>query len=157
MKKEEQVQEIVSDIEEQEAEAATEFEEEYGDMIPVPGLMVKREKYSKKGKDYWSYRIDTTLRGQKTHIDFRMGEDIGAYRLLDIIFLNRDTVQFAVQPYKTKNQTTKQVNKGFTYFAVDPDDIMYRTDLRPAQQSDKRLIELVLAEISRDTGLSFEA
>lgn len=137
-----------------------EFEPEYGDMIPVPDLMVVREKYSKKGKDYWCYRINTTLRGVDTHVDFRMGEDIGAYRLLDIVFGQQDKVQFAVQPYKTKNMETKQVRKGYKYFAVlyDQDlDMTYYADLRPAQQSDRTIIDLVLVEISRRTGISFDA
>ncbi len=136
------------------------FEPEYGDLIPVPGLMVVRETYTKKGKQYYAYRLYATLLGRQTHVDFRMGDDVNAYRLLDLIFQANDALQFAVQPYKSKNQTTKQVRKGYKYYAIYPHPetgLVYKADLKPAQQSDSTILELVLAEVSVNTGISFEA
>lgn len=109
-------------------------------------IMVERETYEKNGKTYYSYFIKGKLRG----IDVRIGvqpHDIGGYTVLEVVFNGAKEAQLVASPWEMRDERTGKVSSGtkFSVVSYDEDGSVYECAIKPAQKSDKDLLNMLLA------------
>lgn len=110
-------------------------------------IMVERETYEKNNKTYYTYFIRGKLRG----IDIRIGiqpHDIGGYTVLEVVFNGEKEAQLVTRPWEIKDEKTGKVTSGMTFAVVsyDEDGSVYECAIKPAQKSDKDLLNMLLAK-----------
>ena len=107
-------------------------------------IMVERETYEKKGKEYFSYYIKGTLRGQTVKAGVKP-PDVGGYTLLDIIFNGAMSAELVITPFEMKTDNGDVIS-GNTYKVVsyDEDGTVYECPVKPSRVTDKALFKVLL-------------
>lgn len=108
-------------------------------------LFVERESFTgSDGKEYWSYILKGVVRGRAVKVDFAP-KDKGGYEPLDILFdvqpkaeliIGEDTMENA-DGRKTKFNT-------YTLKTIDEDGMDYTCSVKPARDSDKSLLNMII-------------
>lgn len=107
-------------------------------------VMVERETYEKKGKQYFSYYIKGLLREQPLKAGVKP-PDVGGYTLLDVIFNGEMSAELVVTPFEMKTETGDVIS-GNTYKVVsyDEDGTVYECPVKPARVTDKAAFKMLL-------------
>ncbi|MBO5021988.1 MAG: hypothetical protein J6C53_00705 [Clostridia bacterium] len=108
-------------------------------------IVVERETYEKNGKQYFSYFVKGNVRGKDVKASV-MPLDIGGYTVLDIVFGNEMKAELVLNPYEIKDEKTGTVMSGNTYSvrSVDENGEIYECRIKPAKNSDKSLLNMIL-------------
>ena len=107
-------------------------------------VMVERETYEKNGKTYFSYFIKGNIRGIDVKINVQP-HDIGGYNVLEVVFNGGKEAELVTRPWEMKDERTGKVSSGLTFAVVsyDEDGSVYECAIRPAQKSDKDLLNML--------------
>ena len=108
-------------------------------------LYVERESFTGgNGEKYWSYVVKGKIRGRDIKVDF-IPKDKGGYEPLDIVFDVNDKAQLFMTD-ETMTDNNGNVTKYVSYLVrtVDEDGIPYECSVKPARDSDKALLKMLL-------------
>ena len=111
-------------------------------------IMVQRETYiSKKDEsERFSYFVKGSLRGK----DFKVRitpPDLGGYTVLEIVFGEQNEAELTVKPWEIKDERGHVTSSGNTYGvkSVDEDGKIYECKIKPFQDSDRSLLDMLLS------------
>ena len=121
---------------------ATEKKEEF--------LYVERETFeAKDGREMYGYFVKGKVRGRDVKVDF-VAKDQGGYEVLDIIF---DVAQKALLKMHDETMTNEDGSKStYTVYEVenvDEDGIVYSYKIKPARDSDKATLNILLQQLEK--------
>ena len=107
-------------------------------------VMVERETFKVGEKEFYSYFIKGVIRGKAIKLAVTP-PDKGGYTVLDIVFGNEMKAELTVKPFEIKGEDGSVI-KGNTYGvkSVDEDGKVYECAIKPARQSDKALLNMLL-------------
>lgn len=104
---------------------------------------------TKRGGDMYAYvlRYKTMVNGaeREIRVDF-VAKDIGGYDMLDMIFLYGDEALLDVREETMVDEDTNEERKYFVYeiWNVDEDAITWSYKVKPARESDKAKLNVIL-------------
>lgn len=111
-------------------------------------IFVEREIYvSKKDEsEHFSYFIKGTLRGKEVKVRI-VPPDFGGYTVLEIVFGDKNEAELTIAPFQIKDDAGRVTMTGNTYGvkSVDEDGKIYECKIRPFQDSDKSLLNMLLS------------
>lgn len=107
-------------------------------------IVVERETFKMKDKEYFSYFVKGSVRGREVKAGV-VPPDKGGYVVLDIVFGNAMSAELTVKPYEIKDDGGNVI-KGNTYGvrSVDENGKVYECTVKPARSSDKTLLNMLL-------------
>lgn len=107
-------------------------------------IMVERETFKVGEKEYFSYFIKGTIRGKAIRLAVTP-PDKGGYTVLDIVFGDALKAELTIKPFEIKGEDGSVI-KGNTFGvkSVDEDGKVYECPIKPARQSDKALLNMLL-------------
>ena len=107
-------------------------------------IMVERETFESKGKEYFSYFIKGVVRGRSVKAGV-VPPDKGGYAVLDIVFDGAKEAELVINPFEMKDESGKIV-KGNSYLVryYDEDGTVYECPIKPARRSDKTFFNMLL-------------
>lgn len=114
------------------------------------GLVLERESFKgNDGKDYFSYFLKGKVRNRDVKVDFAP-KDKGGYEPLDIIFDVNPKAEL-VMSEETMVDSNGKETKYMSYKArtIDEDGLVYECGIKPSRDSDKALLGMLLALISK--------
>jgi hypothetical protein len=120
-------------------------------------LTVEREQYKgKDGKQYWAYMVRGEVRGRAIKVDFAP-KDRGGYEPLDIVFDVAPTAALIM----TDEEMTDTNGRKIQYTAykaqnTDENGITYECGIKPAHDSDKSLLTMLLNTLNKAEGKANE-
>lgn len=130
----------------------------------IPGVTVTRKITVKGGKKYCDYFFNCTLRGAPMQVRVRPGKtedrftDISSYSMLDAVFKEKDSADFAVVITKQRDFVTGRNTSKMTYYAYVYDEVEgdYGAPLRFETASDKAIVvkAIQLANTKYQLGLN---
>ena len=109
-------------------------------------IMVERELYvGKDEKEHFSYFVKGVVRGKEVKVRITP-PDFGGYTVLEIVFADSNAAELTVKPFEIKDEKGKVTMTGNTYGvkSVDEDGVVYECKIKPFQDSDKALLEMLL-------------
>ena len=109
-------------------------------------VLVERETFTtKKKKELMGYFIRATIRGKDVKINLA-AVDVGGYTVLDIVFGEANQLPLTLVPYQLNNEETGELIQGYSYKIVsyDEDGTSYECKVKPAAQSDRDLMKMLL-------------
>lgn len=116
-------------------------------------LVIRREKYpgKEKGTFFFGYYVTGLILGKKVKAVLR-SPDIHGYEMLDLFFATYGRAALVSVPYISKNESTGQIRRGFTYEAQvgDGDGDIVRIKLLPAKDTDRAIIEYLFRKAERE-------
>lgn len=115
-----------------------------------PVYEITREKFSgNDGKEYWSYLVRGKARGRDTKVDF-IPKDKGGYEPLDIIFEGNSKVELVMREESMSDENgRKSKYMVYTVRTTDEDGTVWKSDVKPARDSDKTLLQMLLNGFKR--------
>ncbi len=107
-------------------------------------IMVERETFISKDKEYFSYFIKGKVRGKDVKVGV-IPPDKGGYTVLDIVFNDQMACELVTTPFELKADNG-QVIKGNSYSvrSFDENGEVYECAVKPARTSDKALLNMLL-------------
>ncbi len=113
-------------------------------------LYIQRESFvGSNGEDYWSYFLKGKIRSRVVKVDF-IPKDKGGYEPLDILFEIEQKVKLIISDEEMVDNSGKTLKyKSYNLIAVDENGLEYSCGVRPARDSDKSLLNMILAERER--------
>lgn len=110
-----------------------------------PVYEITREKFAgNDGKEYWSYLVRGKARGRDTKVDF-IPKDKGGYEPLDIIFEGNSKVELVMREESMSDENgRKSKYMVYTVRTTDEDGTVWKCDVKPARDSDKTLLQMLL-------------
>ena len=107
-------------------------------------IVVERETFKLKDKEYFSYFVTGTVRGREVRAGVKP-PDNGGYAVLDIVFDDALSAELTVKPFEIKDESGNVI-KGNTYSvrSVGDDGKVYECTVKPARASDKTLLNMLL-------------
>ena len=107
-------------------------------------IVVERENFKIKDKEYFSYFVKGNVRGREVKAGV-VPPDKGGYVVLDIVFGNAMSAELTVKPFEIKDDGGNVI-KGNTYGvkSVDENGKVYECTVKPARSSDKTLLNMLL-------------
>ena len=136
------------------SESPEETTDERSDFIVIPDVVLQCKSSLKAGKVYKDYILHGKLRDVPAEIYFRPGKnssgftDVNGYKLLDIVFGDKDKALFAVRVTRQKDRVTQRVTTTKSYVAYVKDQktsLDIYAPLRPDTVSDRAMLEQLLA------------
>ena len=109
-------------------------------------IFVERELYvGKDEKEHFSYFIKGVVRGKDVRVRI-VPPDFGGYNVLDIVFGDENEAELTVAPFEIKDEKGRVTMTGNTYGvkSVDEDGAAYECKIKPFQDSDKALLNMLL-------------
>ena len=108
-------------------------------------LIVQREKFEYKGKEYLGYFIKGMVKGREVKATIKP-QDINGYTVLDIIFEGASEVELIANPYSIKDETTGETKTGYTFLArsVDENGDVYECPVKHSRGSDKAILNMLV-------------
>ena len=108
-------------------------------------LIVRREKFDYKGKEYLGYFIKGMVQGREVKAGLKP-QDINGYTVLDIIFDGANEVELTAKPYSITDEATGNVISGNTFVvrSVDENGEVYECPVKPSRASDKVLLNMLM-------------
>ena len=113
--------------------------------VKVNKVLVERETYEKNGKEYFAYFVKGIVKGKEVKAGI-MPHDFGGYSLLDIVFMDAKQVELEARPFEFKDEKTGALISGTSYVVIsfDENGEAYECSVKPARQSDKQLLQMIL-------------
>ena len=114
-------------------------------------LFVERSKnLASDGKEYWNYFVKGRALGRDIRVDF-IPKDKGGYEVLEILFSLQDKARLVIGEESTTDSVTGKVSRYKTYTLQfidenDEDKTMYDCSVKPARDSDKALLGMLLKQ-----------
>ena len=107
-------------------------------------LIVQREKFDYKGKEYLSYFIKGVVKGREVKATLKP-QDINGYTILDIIFEGANEVELIAKPYSMTDDNGNVIS-GNTYIvrSVDENGEVYECPVKHSRGSDKVLLNMLM-------------
>lgn len=107
-------------------------------------LIVQREKFDYKGKEYLSYFIKGVVKGREVKATLKP-QDINGYTILDIIFEGANEVELIAKPYSITDDHGNVIS-GNTYIvrSVDENGEVYECPVKHSRASDKVLLNMLM-------------
>ena len=108
-------------------------------------LIVQREKFEYKGKEYLSYFIKGLVKGHEVKATLKP-QDINGYTVLDLIFDGANEVELIAKPYSITDEATGNVITGNTFVvrSVDENGEVYECPVKHSRGSDKVLLTMLM-------------
>ena len=108
-------------------------------------LIVEREKFEFKGKEYMGYFIKGIVKGREVRASLKP-QDINGYTVLDIIFDGANEVELIAKPYSITDEATGNVITGNTFVvrSVDENGEVYECPVKHSRGSDKVLLNMLM-------------
>ena len=115
-------------------------------------LTIERETYTgKDGKEYWAYLVRGKVRGRDVKVDF-VPKDTGGYEPLDIVFDVKPTATLIMTDETITDANGKTTNyTAYRAENIDADGIVYSCGVKPRQDSDKSLLQMLLNTLAVET------
>lgn len=128
------------------------------EVITMP---VTRKPFTgKDGKQYWGYVVNGTIVRCKNNkylekqvsVDF-VAKDVGGYEVLELIFFDSEEAVLRMHNETTTNEKTGEVLTYTIYEIVSTDDdgTEYTYKVKPARDSDKSLLQMLLTAMTKTT------
>ena len=108
-------------------------------------LIVQREKFEYKGKEYLGYFIKGMVKGREVKATIKP-QDYNGYTVLDIIFEGANEVELIAKPYSITDEATGNVITGNTFVvrSVDETGEVYECPVKHSRGSDKVLLNMLM-------------
>lgn len=108
-------------------------------------LYVERESFKgNDGREFWSYIVKGKIRGRDVKIDF-MPKDKGGYEPLDIVFDVKPVAELIMTEEEMTNDNGKTTKyNSYKVRNIDDDGVIYECGVKPARDSDKALLVMLL-------------
>ena len=115
-----------------------------------PVYEITREKFAgNDGKEYWSYLVRGKARGRDTKGDV-IPKDKGGDEPLVIIFDGNSKVELVMREESMSDENgRKSKYMVYTVRTTDEDGTVWRCDVKPARDSDKTLLQMLLNGFKR--------
>ena len=113
-------------------------------------IKIERESFEFKGKTCYRYFLCGNVRGTDVKIQLAPyatdKNDKGGYTVLDIVFGTEHEADFIVEPFEFTDEKTGRTITGNRFIArtVDEDGEIYECRVKPARESDKTLLTMLL-------------
>ena len=108
-------------------------------------LIVEREKFEFKGKEYMGYFVKGIVKGREVRATLKP-QDINGYTVLDLIFDGANEVELIAKPYSITDEATGNVITGNTFVvrSVDENGEVYECPVKHSRGSDKVLLNMLM-------------
>lgn len=108
-------------------------------------LIVEREKFEYKGKEYMGYFVKGIVKGREVRATLKP-QDINGYTVLDLIFDGANEVELIAKPYSITDEATGNVITGNTFVvrSVDENGEVYECPVKHSRGSDKVLLTMLM-------------
>ena len=108
-------------------------------------LIVEREKFEYKGKEYMGYFVKGIVKGREVRATLKP-QDINGYTVLDLIFDGANEVELIAKPYSITDEATGNVITGNTFVirSVDENGEVYECPVKHSRGSDKVLLNMLM-------------
>ena len=108
-------------------------------------LIVEREKFEFKGKEYMGYFVKGIVKGREVKISVKP-QDYNGYTVLDIVFDGANEVELVAKPYSITDEATGNVITGNTFLArsTDENGEVYECPVKHSRGSDKVLLNMLM-------------
>ena len=108
-------------------------------------LIVEREKFEFKGKEYMGYFVKGIVKGREVRATLKP-QDINGYTVLDLIFDGANEVELIAKPYSITDEATGNVITGNTFLArsIDENGEVYECPVKHSRGSDKVLLTMLM-------------
>lgn len=107
-------------------------------------LIVEREKFEFKGKEYMGYFIKGIVKGREVRASLKP-QDINGYTVLDIIFDGANEVELIAKPYSITDDNGNVISGNtFIVRSVDENGEVYECPVKHSRGSDKVLLNMLL-------------
>ena len=108
-------------------------------------LIVEREKFEYKGKEYMGYFVKGIVKGREVRATLKP-QDINGYTVLDLIFDGANEVELIAKPYSITDEATGNVITGNTFVvrSVDENGEVYECPVKHSRASDKVLLSMLM-------------
>ena len=115
-----------------------------------PTLVLEREAFKgDDGQKYWSYLVRGKARGRDVKVDFQP-KDKGGYEPLDIVFNGAKKAELVMrEEVMTDDNGRKTKYMVYTARTVDEDGGVWECGVKPARDSDKSLLSMILKSIAK--------
>lgn len=108
-------------------------------------IYIEREKFTSNGKDYYNYILKGQVRGKAVKVDFAP-KDKGGYEALDLVFGDETKAELIISEESMTDANGKTSKYAvYTVQTIDADGIVYACNVKPARDSDKALLNMVLS------------
>lgn len=107
-------------------------------------LIVEREKFEFKGKEYMGYFVKGIVKGREVRATLKP-QDINGYTVLDIIFDGAKEVELIAKPYSITDDSGNVITGNtFIVRSVDENGEVYECPVKHSRGSDKVLLNMLL-------------
>ena len=108
-------------------------------------LIVEREKFEYKGKEYMGYFVKGIVKGREVRATLKP-QDINGYTVLELIFDGANEVELIAKPYSITDEATGNVITGNTFVvrSVDENGEVYECPVKHSRGSDKVLLTMLM-------------
>ena len=110
-------------------------------------IYVERETYlsKKDNNEHFSYFIKGVIKGREVKVRITPS-DFGGYTVLEIVFGDTNAAELTVKPFEIKDDRGRVTASGNMYGvkSVDEDGEIYECKIKPFQESDRALLEMLL-------------
>ena len=107
-------------------------------------LIVEREKFEFKGKEYMGYFIKGIIKGREVRASLKP-QDINGYTVLDIIFDGANEVELITKPYSITDDNGNVISGNtFIVRSVDENGEVYECPVKHSRGSDKVLLNMLM-------------
>lgn len=114
----------------------------------IKKLFLERESFiANNGETYWAYLLKGEIRNKVVKVDFAP-KDKGGYEPLDFVFFESNEAELIIGEESMSDNNGK-VTKYNTYTArtIDKDGFVYECGVKPARDSDKALLKMILNQM----------
>lgn len=107
-------------------------------------LIVEREKFEFKGKEYMGYFIKGIVKGREVRATLKP-QDINGYTVLDLIFDGANEVELIAKPYSITDDNGNVISGNtFIVRSVDENGEVYECPVKHSRGSDKVLLNMLM-------------
>ena len=107
-------------------------------------LIVEREKFEYKGKEYMGYFVKGIVKGREVRATLKP-QDINGYTVLDLIFDGANEVELIAKPYSITDDNGNVITGNtFIVRSVDENGEVYECPVKHSRGSDKVLLTMLM-------------
>ena len=107
-------------------------------------LIVEREKFEYKGKEYMGYFVKGIVKGREVRATLKP-QDINGYTVLDLIFDGANEVELIAKPYSITDDNGNVITGNtFIVLSVDENGEVYECPVKHSRGSDKVLLNMLM-------------
>lgn len=107
-------------------------------------LIVEREKFEYKGKEYMGYFVKGIVKGREVRATLKP-QDINGYTVLDLIFDGANEVELIAKPYSITDDNGNVISGNtFIVRSVDENGEVYECPVKHSRGSDKVLLTMLM-------------